>query len=237
METGIFFLQTADFISFSIWACLAVFLLFIYASYDISLDVYLRAFCRKSTKDKIIALTFDDGPHSEYTPRVLDILKQYDIKASFFLIGKHIAGNEGILKRIHEEGHQIGNHSFSHKYTFPLFGIRKMSADLLQCEHTIHQVAGCQPKWFRPPFGVTNPNVAKSVKIRGYQVAGWSIRSFDTVKSDKNEIVQRVSSLLHPGAIVLLHDRLPDTPYILEQIIQIALKKGYTFVTVEQLHS
>jgi peptidoglycan/xylan/chitin deacetylase (PgdA/CDA1 family) len=208
-----------------------------YASFHISFGAYLIAFCRKPTKEKLIALSFDDGPHPEYTPQTLNILKQYDLKATFFVIGARIAGNENILKRIHTEGHQTGNHSFSHKNTFPLLGAKKMAADLLQCEQAIEQVTGCAVKWFRPPFGVTNPNVAKAVKIRNYKVAGWSIRSLDTVKTDKDKVVRRVVSKLHPGAVVLLHDHLPDTPYILEQIIVQAKEKGYEFVTVERLFS
>jgi len=206
-----------------------------YASFTISFGLYLRAFCRKPTKEKLIALTFDDGPHPEYTPQVLDVLKQYDVKAVFFVIGERIAGNEGILKRMQADGHQIGNHSFSHKKTFPLFGAKKMAADMLQCEQAIEQATGYQTKWFRPPFGVTNPNVAKAVKMRGYRMAGWSIRSLDTIKSGEEKIVRRVISQLKPGSVILLHDHLPNTPCMVEQIIQQAKEKGYTFVTIEQM--
>ena len=210
---------------------LAVIVFFVYASFSISSGIYLKALCRKSTNEKQITLTFDDGPHPEHTPQVLDILKQYDVKAMFFVVGERIAGNEAVLKRMLAEGHQIGNHSFSHKNTFPLLGAKKMATDLFQGEQAIVRVTGYRPVWFRPPFGVTNPNVAKSAKIRGYKVAGWSIRSLDTVKSDKDKAVSRVIAHLHPGAIILLHDHLPDAPYILEQIIRQAKEKGYTFVS------
>ena len=223
----------------ALWISFAAFLLVVafllYASFRISFGVYLRAFCRKPTKEKLLALTFDDGPHSEHTPRVLDLLKHYNVKASFFVTGRRIAGNEGILKRMHEEGHHLGNHSFTHQTTFPLLGAKKMAADLLQCEQAIRHATGGQTKWFRPPFGVTNPNVAKAVKTRGYQVAGWSIRSLDTVKSDKDKVVRRVVERLHPGGVVLLHDHLPDTPYVVEQIIIHAKEAGYGFATMEQL--
>ena len=201
-----------------------------YASFNISSGVYLKAFCRMSANEKQIALTFDDGPHPEHTPQVLDVLKQYNVKATFFIIGERIAGNETVLKRMLAEGHQIGNHSFSHKNTFPLLGAKRMAADLLQCEQAIVRATGYQPKWFRPPFGVTNPNVAKAVRIRGYKVAGWSIRSLDTVKSGKDKVVRRIIAHLHPGAVVLLHDHLPNTPYVVEQVIRQAKEKGYSFV-------
>ena len=223
----------------TLWMIFGVFLLlsafYVYTSFDLSFGYYLRAFCRKPTNEKTVALTFDDGPHPEHTPRVLDILKQYDVQATFFLIGRRIAGNEEIVRRIHAEGHQTGNHSFSHTNTFPFYGAKRMAADMLQCGQAICQVTGCVPEWFRPPFGVTNPNVAKAVKIRNYKVAGWSIRSLDTVKSDKEKVVRRIVSRLRPGAVVLLHDHLPNTPYIVEQIIRQAKEKGYDFVTVEQL--
>ena len=206
-----------------------------YASFTISFGFYLRAFCRKSTKEKFLALTFDDGPHPEYTHQVLDILQKHDIIATFFVIGERIAGNEDVLKRMQTSGHQIGNHSFLHKNTFPWLHANKMALDLLQCEQAIGQAIGYQTKWFRPPFGVTNPNVAKAVRIRGYRVAGWSIRSLDTVTSDKEKVVRRVVSRLQPGAVILLHDHLPNTPCIVEQIVRQAKEKGYTFLTVEQL--
>jgi len=242
---GIFFLNEFSILSIflvkigSIWAGLGAGLLvvafFAYASFDILWNVYVRAFCRKITEKKLVALTFDDGPHSVHTPRVLDVLKKYDVKATFFLIGKSIAVNEDILKRMHSEGHQTDNHSFSHKNSFPWFGVKKMAADMLQCEQAISRTTGYKTKWFRPPFGVTNPNVAKAVKMRGYKVAGWSIRSLDTVISDKNKIVRRIVSRLRPGAIVLMHDHLQETPFVLEQVIQQAKEKGYSFVSMEEL--
>ena len=226
---------SSDSLLAGLMACLLVAAFLAYASFHISFGAYLRAFCRKPTDEKIIALTFDDGPHPVHTPRVLDVLKQYDVRATFFVIGKHISGNEDILKQIQAEGHQTGNHSFAHKNTFPFLGAKKMADDLMQCEQAIRRVTGFPTKWFRPPFGVTNPNVAKAVKIRGYKVAGWSIRSLDTVKSDKEKVIRRIVSRLRPGAVVLLHDHLPNTPYVLEKTIQQAKKRGYDFVTMEQL--
>ncbi|MDR1155183.1 MAG: polysaccharide deacetylase family protein [Bacteroidales bacterium] len=209
----------------------------IHASFSISSGFYVRAFCRRHTKEKLIALTFDDGPHPAYTPQVLDVLKQYGVKAAFFVIGERIAGNENILERTCMEGHLIGNHSFTHKNTFPLFGRAKMVFDLCLCDSTIARTVAPCSGWFRPPFGVINPNVAKAVKMLKYQVAGWSIRSLDTVKSDKDRVVKRVVSRLHPGAVILLHDPLPDAPYILEQVIRQAVGKGYRFARIDELEA
>ncbi len=209
----------------------------IYASFSISSGIYVRAFCRKHTKAKLIALTFDDGPHPVYTPQVLDVLKQYNVKATFFVIGERITGNEDIVKRTHAEGHLVGNHSFTHKKTFPLFGKTKLFFDMYQCDSAIARTTAQCAKWFRPPFGVTNPNVAKAVKMLKYKVAGWSIRSLDTVISNKDKVMKRVVSRLHPGAIILMHDHLPDAPYILKQVMQQAMEKGYRFVTLDELEA
>ncbi len=205
-----------------------------YASFNIRSGVYVRAFCRKNTVSKRIALTFDDGPHPVYTPQVLDLLKQYNAKATFFVIGKNIENNEQVMKRIYENGHQIGNHSYTHRNTFPLLNPRKMADDLLQCEQAIEQSTGYKTEWFRPPFGVTNPFVAKALKTMNYRVAGWSIRSLDTI-FDKDKAVKRVVRRLKPGAIILLHDRLPDISYILEKILQQASDAGYDFTTIADL--
>jgi peptidoglycan/xylan/chitin deacetylase (PgdA/CDA1 family) len=237
--TQLFFLQAVFVFPSFFWIFPAVILIFLayygYACFNMSLGVYLSAFCRKHTREKLIALTFDDGPHPEHTYQVLDVLKKNDVKATFFVIGKNIAGNEAVLKKIYSDGHQIGVHSFSHRNIFPFSGKKKIAADLLQCEQAIVRTTGYKPTWFRPPFGVTNPDVAKAVNVREYKVAAWNIRSFDTVISNKNKIVKRVVSRLSPGAVVLLHDRLPHTPDVLEHIIRKAVEMGYGFVTVEQM--
>jgi peptidoglycan/xylan/chitin deacetylase (PgdA/CDA1 family) len=240
---GIIFLQAVGTLS-SLWGWgLGFFLLLLlpaflaYASFSISSGIYVRAFCCKRTREKLIALTFDDGPHPAYTPQVLDVLKRYGVKAAFFVIGERIAGNEDVLERACVEGHRIGNHSFTHKNTFPLLGLKRMAFDMHLCDSDVARATGQCAQWFRPPFGITNPNVAKAAKMLKYKVAGWSIRSLDTVKSDKDKVVKRVVSRLQPGAIVLLHDHLPDAAYILEQVIRQAAEKDYRFVTLDELES
>ncbi len=208
---------------------IGIFAFLIYASFNISSGIYLQTFSRKKTDAKQVMLTFDDGPHPVHTPAVLDILKKYEVKAAFFVIGKNIAGNEDILKRMLAEGHTIGNHSFSHGNTFPLLRPQKMADDLMQCERAAEKIIGQRTTWFRPPFGVTNPYVARAIKMRNYRVAGWSIRSLDTLFNDKNKPVRRVVKRLKPGAIILLHDNRPNAPYITEQILLQAKEKGYDF--------
>ena len=110
--------------------CLFLILSFlVYASYSIQSGIYLRSFCKKRTTEKVVALTFDDGPDPIQTPKVLKVLKEYQATACFFCIGHKIKGNEALLKSMVTEGHLIGNHSYSHSGLFPLYGLSKMKKD------------------------------------------------------------------------------------------------------------
>ena len=118
----------------------------VYASYSIQSGIYLRSFCKKRTTEKVVALTFDDGPDPIQTPKVLKVLKEYQATACFFCIGHKIKGNEALLKSMVTEGHLIGNHSYSHSGLFPLYGLSKMKKDLqtCQCELDVEVRVGMQ---------------------------------------------------------------------------------------------
>jgi len=201
-----------------------------YASYYVGSNVYVKARCSVKTDKKEIAVTFDDGPHSEKTPAILDILKKYNIKAAFFCIGTNIAGNEEILKRIHNEGHIVGNHTFTHSTWFDLLSIRKMTQDLQKAEELILSVTGKRVRFFRPPYGVTNPMLAKAIKKMKYDVIGWNIRSLDTVKNNREQVVQKVINRIKPGSVILLHDRCVDSELVVNDLAKYAVEQGYTFV-------
>lgn len=206
---------------------IAVFLF--YASYSISAGIYLKAICRIPTTEKIVYLSFDDGPHPVQTPKILDTLNAYQAKACFFCIGENIKGNEQLLRRIDKEGHLIGNHSFSHTSFFPVLSKSKMNEDLAKCDDLLFNVLDKHTKLFRPPFGVTNPRIARVVKERGYRVIGWNIRTFDTQTKDIDKVIRRIDRHLKPGSIILLHDRLEYSAEMLQQILQHLSKKGYKF--------
>ena len=160
--------------------CLFLILSFlVYASYSIQSGIYLRSFCKKRTTEKVVALTFDDGPDPIQTPKVLKVLKEYQATACFFCIGHKIKGNEALLKSMVTEGHLIGNHSYSHSGLFPLYGLSKMKKDLQTCQCELERVTSQPVTLFRPPFGVTNPTIAKAVRQLGYTSIGWSIRTLD----------------------------------------------------------
>ena len=204
-----------------------------YASIFIGSGFYLKAECRLKTDEKLLALTFDDGPVCRTTVEICDILDRYGIKAAFFLIGSRIEGNEHILRQLSSSGHLVGNHSTGHIPTFPLFSADKMIADLKLCDDLILKSTGVKPAWFRPPFGITNPAVGKAAKSGKYRVMGWNIRSFDTIKKP-DTVIRRIEKRLKPGAVILLHDDRPNTVRILPAIIESALKRGYRFVRPDE---
>ena len=111
------------------------------------------------------------------TPKVLQVLKEYQVTACFFCIGHKVKGNEAILQKMVAEGHLIGNHSHTHSGLFPLYGLSKMKKDLQTCQCELERVTSQPVSLFRPPFGVTNPTIAKAVRQLGYTSIGWSIRT------------------------------------------------------------
>ena len=208
-------------------AIAAILAFLFYASYSIKSQVYVRALCRVKTTENVVYLTFDDGPDAEQTPQVLDVLKRNNATATFFCIGSRIAGNESLLKRMADEGHQIGIHSFSHANGFPLYGRGRMIADIRQCQQAIEQATGSTTTLFRPPFGVTNPTIGKVVKSLNLKTIGWTIRTYDTNRCSDEKIIRRISRQLRPGAIILLHDRLPQSAERLQMVIDTVKKAGY----------
>ena len=166
---------------------LSITVFMVWASASIRSGVYVRAFCREKTDRKVVYLTFDDGPHPPETKRVLDVLRERGARATFFLIGSNVSGNEAVLRRMLEEGHALGLHTYSHAGTFPLLSFDKMLADVNEGKRAVESVAGKKISLFRPPFGVTNPTIAKVVRTLGLQTVGWDVRSFDTMFCKSSE--------------------------------------------------
>lgn len=160
---------------------LSITVFMVWASASIRSGVYVRAFCGEKTDRKVVYLTFDDGPHPPETERVLDVLRERGARATFFLIGSKVSGNEAVLRRMLEEGHALGLHTYSHAGTFPLLSFDKMLADVNEGKRSVESVAGKKISLFRPPFGVTNPTISKVVRTLGLQTVGWDVRSFDTM--------------------------------------------------------
>lgn len=214
---------------------LLVIVFFVYASCNIRSNIYLKVFCRKQTTEKIVAVTFDDGPDCIQTPKVLQVLKEQQVPACFFCIGHKIEDNEQLVRQIVNEGHLIGNHSFYHANTFPLYSLSRMKKELQACQFALEQVTSQKIKLFRPPFGVTNPTIAKVVRILGYTPIGWNIRTFDTQKPSKEKVLRHLRSKLRPGSIILLHDRMPDSDLLLVEILNVIKESGYTVVRIDKM--
>lgn len=207
----------------------------VYASCNIRSNIYLKVFCKKQTEEKIVAVTFDDGPDPIQTPKVLQILKEQQIPACFFCIGHKVTGNESLIRQIIDDGHLIGNHSFTHTGHFPLYSLSQMKKDMQACQSALEQVTSQKIRLFRPPFGVTNPTIAKAVRILGYTPIGWNIRTFDTQHPSKEKVLRRIRTRLRPGSIILLHDRMPDSDLLLKEILNLIKEQGYTVVRLDKM--
>jgi len=165
----------------------------------------------------------------------LDILKTHNIKAGFFLIGQNIEKNREIVIRTLGEGHIVGSHSWSHRRSFGFRSSRKVLEDLRKNELLIENTCGKKVNLFRPPFGVTNPNIAKAARLLDYTVIGWSIRSLDTIGNSNEKTIRRVIRRLKPGSVILFHDNHEGIAPILEAVITKAVEEGYEFVSPEVL--
>lgn len=221
---------------------LSITVFMVWASASIRSGVYVRAFCREKTDRKVVYLTFDDGPHPPETERVLDVLRERGARATFFLIGSKVSGNEAVLRRMLEEGHALGLHTYSHAGTFPLLSFDKMLADVNEGKRAVESVAGKKISLFRPPFGVTNPTISKVVQTLGLQTVGWDVRSFDTMFCKSSEhsckqsghdwyvpVVERIMKQVRPGSVILLHDRLDGASSLLALLLDSLAASGYDF--------
>ena len=206
-----------------------------YGCYYIGSNFFIKITCSANTDQKEIAISFDDGPASNYTTEILQVLKQDNIKATFFCIGNRIAGNENVLKKIKEDGHIIGNHSYSHHFWFDIFSSQKMLDDLKKMDQETERVTGMVPKLFRPPYGVTNPNLKKAIIKGNYTPVGWSVRSMDTVIRNEKKLLDKVKRSLKPGAVFLFHDTSKTTVNILPEFIREVKNNGYHIVPLDKL--
>ncbi|MCX7831444.1 MAG: polysaccharide deacetylase family protein [Actinobacteria bacterium] len=184
-------------------------------------------------KEKILALTYDDGP-SIYTPILLNVLQKYHVKATFFVIGKHAERHPEILRQIAKQGHLIGNHSYSH------LNLRKSSKyridfEVRKTEEIVKKYTGIKPSWFRPPMGIYDERLLQYLKSRNYKVSLWTIDTEDWKNQNADLIFSKVQRNLVPGAVVLMHDgggSRKGTVRATEMIIKTALRKGFVFVTL-----
>jgi peptidoglycan/xylan/chitin deacetylase (PgdA/CDA1 family) len=182
-----------------------------------------------------IAMTFDDGPSAENTPRLLEMLKQRNIKATFFLIGQNVASNPDLVRRILAEGHEIGNHSWTHPQLSKLSDDR-VTAEITKTQDAIKDASGFTPTLLRPPYGAITPRQRDWIENRfGLNIILWSVDPFDWKRPGASVITQRILSQARPGAIILSHDIHKQTVDAMPATLDGLIVKGYKFATVSQL--
>jgi polysaccharide deacetylase family sporulation protein PdaB len=185
-------------------------------------------------EEKKIAISFDASWGNEYTQKILDILKENEIKSTFFLTGFWIEKYPDLVKKIVAEGHELGNHTFTHPHlnTLDKAGIK---TELERVHSALTDLSGKEPYLFRPPFGEYSNKVIEVADELGYQTIQWSIDSLDWKELSEGTIIQRVSEKMHPGAIVLFHNNGRYTAGALPEIIAYAKENGYKIIPISEL--
>ena len=189
------------------------------------------------TDEKVIALTFDDGPHSTFTPEILDLLAEYDAKATFFVVGQHAKKLPEIILRQEAEGHEIANHTYTHPYSSTL---EELENELKQTDDVIFDITGIYPALYRPVGGAYNDGIINTAVEHGFKVVMWSWHqdTEDWKQPGVDQIVSKVLTGAKPGDVVLFHDAGGDrsqTVKALEEILPALKKEGYEFVTISNL--
>lgn len=206
-----------------------------FGSSRISSNYHVKAFCSNPLEtEKKIALTFDDGP-SIYTLEVLELLKKYNAKATFFCIGKNIETHPEILQKVINEGHLVGNHSYSHSKFFDFYNAEKITEELQKTDALLEKFTSKKINFFRPPYGVTTPSIRRALKVTEHKTIGWNIRSLDGGTKNQELIFNRLIKHISPGGIVLLHDTGEHSVLVLEQFLQFLQQNDYEVVSIEEL--
>ena len=189
------------------------------------------------TEERIVAITFDDGPHPRYTAEILDLLAQYDAKATFFVIGKNLELYGDLTRRAAEEGHEIGNHTYTHSSLRPL-GRAAIEREITESAGLIERCIGRRPDVFRPPGGAFSRLTEDVASKHGEKIILWSVDTRDWAGRPSAEIVEVVMRDTVPGSIILFHDYAAQnstTVAALKEILPRLSAAGYRFVTVSEL--
>ena len=187
------------------------------------------------TTQALLALTFDDGPDADTTPRLLGVLKKHNVKATFFVLGKQAEAYPVQLGQIAQEGHEIGSHGYSHKWLSRMEGA-ELAEEIARSEAAISSVAA-KPVLFRPPGAAYNQMVLDTLTRGGYRVVMWSVDPRDWERKDAAGIARDVVKQAKPGRIILMHDGFyaPATADAVERLLTQLEAEGYRFVTVSEL--
>ncbi|MFC0559115.1 polysaccharide deacetylase family protein [Halalkalibacter alkalisediminis] len=193
------------------------------------------------TDQNRIALTFDDGPDPRFTEDVLNILNQYNVPGTFFLMGSRAIAYPEIVERMNNEGHVIGNHTYFHPNLVKEADIPTLEREVTRTEDVLNDIIGYRTSLFRPPYGFLYNELVEKLAEMQYLVIGWSVDSLDWEEDPPEVIASTVLENTHPGAIILMHDGADwdgdrtNTVESLHQIIPTLQQQGYEFVTVPEL--
>lgn len=191
-----------------------------------------------SEKKKIVALTFDDGPDARHTPEVLDILKEKGIKATFFLVGTQIAKYPEVVKRINDEGHAIGNHSYDHKDLSKL-SKQQVINEMTRTDDLLNDALGFTPTLFRAPYGAVSSTLKSVLKTNGRDLIGWNVDTRDWAGTSISDMRHMIKHDTRPGSTILMHSfgnkHVKNTVEMLPDVIQDLQDMGYSFVTSDQM--
>lgn len=189
------------------------------------------------SKTPRVALTFDDGPHPVYTPKILEILEEYGARATFFVVGSNADAHPELLKSAVAKGHEIGNHTYNHDHMAKL-SEQEILDNIEQCSKTIERITGKAPSLFRPPEGVCNNEIKTVCYDKDLQIVLWSIDTRDWAHTPAAAICKNVRTNVKDGSIILMHDftgKNSPTPEALRCIIPMLQELGYELVTVSEL--
>ncbi|MEK4452402.1 polysaccharide deacetylase family protein [Paenibacillus sp. FSL L8-0506] len=204
------------------------------------LHKYPETFKTSGPRNKVIALTFDDVPDPRFTPQLLDVLKKYHVKATFFVVGSRAEKHPALVKRMIREGHAIGNHSYDHPQ-FVKLKMHDFRSQIIETENIIQTLAGYKPRLIRPPYGDISEQQLRWAKNHGYKLVNWNVDSLDWKGLSKTQVRNNILANAGKGAIILQHggggpgSDLSGTIQALPEVVTIMRKRGYSFVTVPQL--
>ena len=196
--------------------------------------IYPKGIFRKNPDEHAVYLTFDDGPIPEVTPWLLDILDQYGVKATFFVVGDWVDRYPDSVKALAEAGNEVMNHSSNHAH-FSSLSSEQICADLSACNDKIAALTGVTPSLFRCPYGEYDDHVIQAVESLGMTAIQWDVDSLDWKGISAEEISQRVLKNVRSGSIVLFHNAAIHTPEALPGIIESLQAEGYIIVPVSEL--
>ncbi|MDD5196764.1 MAG: polysaccharide deacetylase family protein [Candidatus Omnitrophota bacterium] len=229
---------------FIFFIILAVIFFVISLFFDEAVLVRKGTFYRAQRADKVVALTFDDGPSPIWTPQVLDELKKAEVKATFFMLGSHVERYPAIARRVLAEGHEIGNHTYDH-HVLIYYKMEELEKEIQEAEDAIKAVTGQSPRYFRPPKAWLSSREKKKIEEMGYKIVLWSLNSKDWVTFHDKQITSYILKRIQPGDIILFHDsggvftaeggNRAQTVKTIPRLVRKLKERGYRFVTISEL--